>query len=382
MATINQISTLVNQVSSQMFGQTAITVNDLSGLISLGESVLSSANNKEQFTNILVDRIAMTKYRTLDYDGFAPKLLMNEIEYGSIIQKINIQPFEAKNQNAWNIGDVNYTTHIFDIDKPEITQVLFNKFDTWEVDVTIPDEMLKQSFTSFSAMDSFISSIFDMFNKSMEMQLDYMKMTTISNLIGEKINNQSSVINLLGLYNTTYSKTLDVDNALMDPEFLRFSARTIKMFIKYMENPSKLYNDGNMIRATKRDNMHVIMLSDFVSTYITNLQSDTFNKELVDLPYYEEIPYWQGSSNSYPSFDEVSKINVKISSDGTEIEQDGIVCVLADREALGVTIKDRFVASDRNNRERYTNYTNGATIGYFNDLSENCVVFIIAEDEE
>jgi hypothetical protein len=153
------------------------------------------------------------------------------------------------------------------------------------------------------------------------------------------------------------------------------------MYIKYIGSPSKLYNNGDMVRATKRDNMHVLMLSDFVSSYITNLQSDTFNKELVELPYYEEIPYWQGTSNAKPTFDEVSKISVKTSSDGTEVTQSGIVCVLADREALGVTIKDRFIASDRNNRERFTNYTNGATIGYINDLSENAIVFTIAETE-
>lgn len=383
MATINQISTLLNQISNEMWGDSAITVRDLSGLISLGNDVLSSQTSKEQFTNILVDRIAMTRNRTLDYVGFAPKVVVNEIEYGSVLQKINIQPFTASVQNAWNIGDNNYQTRIWNIDKPTITQALFNKYDTWEVDVTIPDDLLKQSFTSFDAMDSFISSVMDMFNKSMDMQLDYMKITAIDNLIAEKINAGSNVINLLQLYNTNYtpSPLLTPTTALVNADFLKFATRTIKMFIKYMENPSKLYNDGDMIRATRRDNMHVLMLSDFVSAYITNLQSDTFNKELVELPYYDEVPYWQGTGTSLPTFSEVSTVNVKVSSDGTEVDQSGIVCVLADREAVGVTVKDRFVASDRNNREKYTNYTNGATIGYFNDLSENCVVFTIATYE-
>ena len=381
MATINQISTLLNQISGQMFGDTAIVVNDLSGLIALGESVLSTNNNKEQFNNILTDRIGLTRYRTLDFDGFAPKTMLTELEYGSIVQKINIQPFQASIQNAWNIGDSNYQSRIWNIDKPVISQTFFNKYDTWEVDVTIPDTMLKQAFTSFDAMDNYISAVMDMFNKSMDMQLDYMRITAIDNLIAEKIKDGTNVINLLELYNTTYTQTLTPVTALVNADFLKFATRTIKMYMKYLSSPSKLYNNGDMVRATKRDNMHVLMLSDFVSSYVTNLQSDTFNKELVELPYYEEIPFWQGTSNSKPTFDEVSKISVKTSSDGTEVTQSGIVCVLADREALGVTIKDRFIASDRNNRERYTNYTNGATIGYINDLSENAIVFTIASHE-
>lgn len=382
MATINQISTLLNQISSEMFGDTALTVNDLSGLIALGEQVLSSQTSKEQFTNILADRIGLTKNRTLDYVGFAPKIVVNEVEYGSAIQKINIQPFEASIQNAWNIGDDEYQTRIWDINKPQISQTFFNKYDTWEVDVTIPDDLLKQSFTSFSAMDSFISAVFDMFNKSMDMQLDFMKITAIDNLIGEKLASGSNVINLLDLYNTTYSPetSLTQAKALTSAEFLRFATRIIKMYIKYMENPSKLYNDGDMVRATRRDNMHVLMLSDFVSAYVTNLQSDTFNKEMVELPYYEEIPYWQGTGTSEPSFTSVSSLYVKTSS-GSTVGRNGIVCLLADREAVGVTIKDRFIASDRNNREKYTNYTNGATMGYFNDLSENVVVFTIEDSE-
>lgn len=382
MATVNQISTLLNQISSEMFGDTALSVNDLSGLIALGEQVLSSQTSKEQFTNILADRIGLTKNRTLDYVGFAPKIVVNEVEYGSAIQKINIQPFEASIQNAWNIGDDEYQTRIWDINKPQISQTFFNKYDTWEVDVTIPDDLLKQSFTSFSAMDSFISAVFDMFNKSMDMQLDFMKITAIDNLIGEKLASGSNVINLLDLYNTTYSPdtALTQAKALTSAEFLRFATRIIKMYIKYMENPSKLYNDGDMVRATRRDNMHVLMLSDFVSAYVTNLQSDTFNKEMVELPYYEEIPYWQGTGTSEPSFTSVSSLYVKTSS-GSTVGRNGIVCVLADREAVGVTIKDRFIASDRNNREKYTNYTNGATMGYFNDLSENVVVFTIEDSE-
>ena len=61
------------------------------------------------------------------------------------------------------------------------------------------------------------------------------------------------------------------------------------------------------------------------------------------------------------------------------INQSGIVGFFADTYALGVTNLKEHAGADRNNGECYTNYTQGATFGYFNDLSENAVVFIVAD---
>ena len=45
---------------------------------------------------------------------------------------------------------------------------------------------------------------------------------------------------------------------------------------------------------------------------------------------------------------------------------------------MGIGYDDRFTATDRNNRNRYTNYTSGATLQYYNDLSENGVIICAA----
>ena len=51
-----------------------------------------------------------------------------------------------------------------------------------------------------------------------------------------------------------------------------------------------------------------------------------------------------------------------------------------DRDAMGVTITKRNGTTERNNHDEYTNYYNKATYGYFNDMSENGIVFYIAEN--
>ena len=146
-----------------------------------------------------------------------------------------------------------------------------------------------------------------------------------------------------------------------------------------MKKPSVLYNMASRIRATRRDNMHVLMLTEFASATATYLESDTFHNELVKLPYYQEVEYWQGTGVTAPNFADCSTVDIKIPSDGTAVQQSGIVAVFMDREAVGTGIFDRFSAADRSNRLRFTNYTEGATIQSFADTSENGVIFVVQD---
>ena len=92
---------------------------------------------------------------------------------------------------------------------------------------------------------------------------------------------------------------------------------------------------------------------------------------------YDTVPYWQGSGTSF-DFDDTSKIVIKLDETNT-VTQTGVIAVAYDYEALGTTIDERRSSTERTNKDEYTNYYNKANIGYFNDMSENGIVFYIAE---
>ena len=151
-----------------------------------------------------------------------------------------------------------------------------------------------------------------------------------------------------------------------------------------MSQPSALYNVGDasgnpVIRATQRDNMHVLLSSDYVSGANSYLSADTFWKELVALPNYKEFISLQATgTGTIPTLENNTSINVipasNASNVNTAITAEGIIGIIADREAVGIGYDDRFTATDRNNRNRYTNYTMGATLQFYNDLTENAVI--------
>jgi len=376
--TVNQIYQLLNDTANQCYGSNAVATLDLENMLALRDTVFGS--DTEQFLNVLVDRIGKTVIRTLDFTSTFPNFIMSDFEFGAVLQKLSVAPFSAVQADNWEIGQGGFNSNLYKIDKPTVYQDFFKTANTWEIDVTIPDVMFKQAFISAENMDAFITAIFDTISTSLNIQLENETRLAILGFIGEKINASNGVVDLLSLYNLTASTPITTaDSAMVSKDFLRFAGKTMRNYISYMRKPSVLYNVPGRVRATSRDNMHCMILTEFASACETYLDSDTFHDDLVKLPYYTEVEYWQGTGATAPNFADCSSIDVEIPSDGTKVTTSGIVGVFCDREAIGTGLFDRFSAVDRANRFRMSNYTEGVTIQTFVDTSENGVIFVVQD---
>lgn len=381
MSTVNQIFNIVNDTAKQTFGESAITVVDTSTLVALGDEVLKSDENTENFTNTLVDRIGRTIFSIRAYTtDNAEGMVREPFEYGCILQKIYVDLPDAKENNSWEIGKENYTPTFAPVIKPKLEQKLFNKQATWEIDVTIPDFMFRTAFTSATEMAVLIDAIFTAMENMMQIALENNKNLTRANFIASKLhsNKPCGAINLLHLYNTLTKQSLTVDDCLRDLGFLKWSTQQINLWTKRLGKMSTLFNDEGYKRFTPQSDLIVNVLQDYDSAINSYLQSDTYHNEMTKITSnYSTVPYWQGSGLNY-TFEDTSKITVKIDSE-TTITETGILAVVYDRDAMGVTITERRGTTQRNNKDEYTDYFNKATYGYFNDLSENGIVFYVKE---
>jgi hypothetical protein len=385
---VNQIYALINAINKDMWGTTATTVKDLSGLISLGKSLEIDETSTDSFLNKLVDRIGKTVIRTLDLELDFPNLFMNSFEFGAIMQKITVNPFDAIANSDWQIGEEGFKPTFADIHKPSVTVKYFKDSTTWSYVVTVPESIFFTAFTNESMMNNFIDAIMKALSDSMIMSINNMSRMAIANFVAEKVKARNGVVNLLALYNETIETPITADDAKYNKDFMKFAGMVIRNYIGYMEEPSTMYNVDGTLRVTKRDNMHVLMLRDFASAYTTMYSADTFNEELTRLPMYTEVNHWQGANggSGTPTYENNSKIIVIPSSeDGKEnpttITVNGLVCVLADRQSIAVGINKRRVGKFVNNIDDYVNTKTSATISWINDLSENGIVFVVADTE-
>ena len=387
---MNQVYALLNDINHQMYGQDAVTVNDLQGIISMGNTIVGDGTATDNFLGKLVDRIGKTVIRTLDLELDFPSLFMDTFEFGAILQKINVNPFDAITNAAENVGDAGFTPTLLDIHKPTVWCRYFTDADTAKWQVTIPDTMFRTAFESETQMSSFIDAIIAAMTDSVTISLNNMSRTAVNNFIAEKIKASNGVINLLTDYNTLFSQSLTPEVAMRTKEFLRYATNEIRKYMKYLSQPSVLYNLGDgsgnpVVRATTRDNAHILCLTDFVAGCTAYLESDTFHNELVSLPGYTEVAYWQGNKDATytNAFATNSSIKVTPSSEEgedspTDVEQSGIIAVIADRQAIAVGISRRHTGTFYNSIDQYTNMSMSFVEQFINDMSESGLVFLCA----
>lgn len=384
---ITQIRTLVNNATSEVLGQSDILTENLSNLVDIGTQIFN-AEAVDRYVRSLVNQIGKIIFVSRPYRGGVPSVLMDAWEFGSVLEKITVDLPEASENESWELTDgASYDPNIFY--KPKVSAKFFNKKVTFEVDMSFTEMQVKQSFQSATQLNSFLSMLYTAVDKSMTIKTDALVMRTINNFIGETIyadygseglTTKSGVraINLLYLYKQKYADAADLtpEKAMVTPEFIRFASYMMANYMDRLTRISSIFNIGGRDRFTPKDMLHVVMLSDFRNAADIYLQSTTFHDSYTALPNAETVPYWQGSGETF-GFDKVSSIHVNTTGNN-EVVASGILCVMFDRDALGVSNLSRRVTTNYNAKGEFWNNFYKFDAGYFNDQNENFLVFFVA----
>ena len=382
---VKQIATILNTViNPEQIGETAVVNEDLSNIVDVGKALTAAGTfgeNFDNFTKALIDQVGKVVFVDRVYTAQGPNLLRDSWEYGSVLQKVRCDLPDADDNKTWSLADLanGSTVDPFVITKPTVKAKYFNSKTTFEVPITLAEEQVKEAFKSPSDMNRFMSMIENRVLMKITLCTEAMSKRTLNNLIAQKIHANSNVVNLLKDYNTTYTKSLTAATCLSDSDFLKYCAKTIMMYKKYIAEASMLYNNDGYVTFTPEDRLEFTVLSEFSKDLQVYMYADTYNKEFVQLDGYSEVAYWQGSGTNN-AFNEISKIDVKaLTADGTEftVAQTGVVAVMYDRDAAAICNENERVTSIYNPKAEYWNYFYKYDCAYMNDTAENCIVFII-----
>ena len=379
---VTQIHELLNTVTNEVLGTENLVKEDLTNLVDVGTEI-TNADKIDSYVNKLVHHIGKVQFNNDKYSGKAKNVLMDSWEYGAILQKIDAELPTASENSSWNlVNGTSYDPNIFY--QPKVTSQFFDSKVTFEIPISFAEKQVKSSFSNAEQMNGFLSMLTNSVDTSFTIKLDELIMRTINNYIGTVINkkNPNTSVNLLDLYNKSTGETLTVEKCLTNAQFLRYANFIINTYVGRITRISTLFNIGNRERFTNVEDANLILLNDFVNSSNVFLQADVRHNEFTGINGVETVPYWQGSGNGF-SFNDISKIDVKV-NDGTklgvDVSQTGILGVLFDRKALGVTNLDRRVTTNYNPKaEFYTNFYK-ADSGYFNDFNQNFIVFYVAEN--
>lgn len=386
--TVNQIYTILNDIMVEVTGgqidpddapATPIVQEDLSNIVDIGTQVFSN-NWRDKYVAAMINRIGREVFVDRTYEGYAPSVLRDAWEYGSIMSKTRCKIFDAKANPSWSLS-AGQTVNQFEFTPPDVIQKFYNTKTAWQIDCSFTEVQLRQSFTSAEAMNRFYSMIENRIAQSMTIYIDSLVMRTINNFIAEKIYANNGVVDVLAGYNATVATPITAAEAVSSKDWYRYLALVVKQYVERFRAPSRNFNiadddDGN-VTFTPREFAHLVLHSDIAAGMEVYLQSDTYHDELVKIGDYEKVPFWQSQGDAY-QLATTSRIDCKLASDNTHtVNRNYIIGALFDRDALGVLNENRRTTSAYNaNGEYWTNFYKVDT-SYFNDLAENGIIFVL-----
>lgn len=285
--------------------------------------------------------------------------------------------------------------------RPPCTVKLYEKAHAVMVALTTARDQFFSAFRGVDELNQFLAGLYNSVENTLQVKAEIYAMMTVSMGAATAYANNNlydlramfaasggAVSHDVGGVDTPYTAA----ELLEIPEFQAFMLKQIDLAKEYMAGYSAIYNDHTI--GTFSDRTQVIMLSQAASAAKFGVRANTYNEKLLGIGDYDRIPAWQapiatGDSTPYP-FETASKISLTAAAataagitvpEGDEsFNISGLVCVIYDRMAMGITVDKRKPTSQYAASRDTLNTFYHSLISYIVNSAYPICGFYISED--
>lgn len=395
-----QLSTVLTAITNQATGVNNITPVDTASFVTVAQMALKTGY--DPLTKAISQVLSRTIFSVRPYTRKFRGLNVSNQRYGNHVRKLLTidKPFEDDDRLKLVDGE---SIDQYKVNKPKVLQTNFYGANQYQKSVTIYKDQLDCAFSSPDEFASFISMVMQNASDMIEQAHEETARATISNLISgiyaaettadasntmAKSNGGKRAINLLALYNQTNGGALkvnDIFKAENFESFVKFAFSTINTLADLMTDRNTLFSSQltnyTVIRHTPKDRMKFYLYTDLVNKINSEVYSTVFNPDFLKLVDFERVNFWQSALN--PS--QIRNKPVMLNKDGTlntvgNADIENVFGVLFDEEAAGyTTVNEWSQPSPFNARGGYYNQFWHFTDRYWNDFTENAIVFYVAD---
>lgn len=386
----------LNAAARQAKGIDVISEQDYSNVIH--EAGDWTQGQKEQFLGQLSCQYVDTMYTDSTWtDKYGDIFFQNSEEFGAIVQIINTEMPEVRENRSWDQITSGVTTIGSNtVYLPVVKEQLTGGTSSWAVPFALSGTQINTAFRNASGLRRFESYIKMAAENAIRYHLARMTASNRNNYIMEKINAYKNsigtgkvhVVNLVEEYCKMTGRL-----SMTAQQFRNNTDGCLRMINRICKKYKSLLTDVTTLftmNATSKgvfipdDRFTFTVLSDFVGLLESELYSTTFHDTFVTLKGFREIPSWQGvrSASTILDFDDLSKIYAKndysvIDDDGAAAEEYGVVGLMVDKWAIMHTVVKHRMGVQRDDIKDITLYEHQFTDRYINNLMLNGVVFVI-----
>lgn len=390
--TINQASTIVNELMAQANIGGAVDIVDTGSFVTAGQKLLKCGY--DVVLNAISQVLTRTVFSVRPYERKFGGIQMTEQQFGNVTRKLSIADSSFED-GEFDLPTDGQSVDHYKIKRANVLQMNFYGANNFELQSpTIFRNQLDIAFSSPEELIRFWAMITQNANDMIEQAHENLARATVTNFIGAKIAadnagiESGSVIHLLTEYNTETGEAFtqqDIKKPANYAAFMQWAYARISAISSKMTERSRKYHTNvtgkEISRHTPMDKQKVYLYAPEMYGLDARVLADKYHDNFLKYADHENVNYWQ-------NIDDPAKINVTpvyLKADGTlehdtdtAIEQDNIFGVIFDEEALGYTVMDKWIGvTPLNAKGGYTNIFYHFTDRYFNDFTENGTILLM-----
>lgn len=380
----NQISTVLNEIVSQATGNKVIAPIATENFVAVANTVLLTGY--DNVIKSISQVLSRTIFSIRPYTRKLAGLQVTNQQYGNHVRKLQSvdKPFEDDDRQPLEDGTV---IDMYEINKPEVLQTNFYGQTVFQKSMTIFKDQLDVAFSSPEEFGRFLAMVMQNASDQIEQAHESLARMTLANLIGGviEINNTNQVVHLLTLYNTLTGGSFTAET-INQPEnygaFAKWAYATVAEIASNLTERTEAFHqnitDKEVNRHTPYSRQRVFLYAPAQFQLEARVLADAYHDNYLKYAYNERLNFWQSISQK----DSINITATYLQKDGTlassAVNQTNIFGVIMDEEAAGYTVVNQWQSTTPfNSRGGYSNIFWHFTDRYWNDFTENCVVFLL-----
>lgn len=380
-----QLSATLAEMLHQATGQSVQSPINTGEFVSVGQALLKTGY--EPAMNAISQVLAHTIFSVRPYARKFGGLFVDSRKWGNHVRKINYLDTDPVDDAGLAPADA-ASVDPFIVSTPKIIQTNFYGRTDYERKTTVFRDQLDAAFTSPDEFASFIAGQMQNVSDQIEQDHETTARATMANLIAgiAKQANAQQNIHLLTEYNAATGgkyTAITIQAPSVFPAFMKWVYARIASISSLMTERSISFHTnitaGNFIRHTPMARQKVFMYAPAKFETEARVLADTYHENYIRDASNEIVNFWQ----SIKTPDAVSALPSYLAADGTitteadRVDVASVFAVLMDEEAAGISVCNYDVGSIWNPRGRYANTFWNFQDRFWNDFTENAVVFTL-----